>query len=46
MYEFYSSVEHVKDENDYTNNTINFQMLNENHSLTKREFDEHFDLPW
>ncbi|CAH9091034.1 unnamed protein product [Cuscuta europaea] len=46
VYEFFSSFAYTKDVNDHANDIITFRLLNEDRSLTKREFVQHFGLPW
>ncbi|CAH9139140.1 unnamed protein product [Cuscuta epithymum] len=45
VYEFFSSFAYTKDVDDHANDIITFRLLNENRSLTKREFAQHFGLP-
>ncbi|CAH9099756.1 unnamed protein product [Cuscuta europaea] len=45
VYEFLGSVERIKYDNDDREDKLTFRLFNKSHSITKREFAEHFGLP-
>ncbi|CAH9123285.1 unnamed protein product [Cuscuta epithymum] len=45
VYEFFSSFKQIANVDDHAESRITFRLLNENRSLTKREFAQHFGLP-